>query len=281
MEIESILRALEYNTGRFPRDPLEAAIARREAITPYLLAVVDDAASDIDRVVADEAYMAHLYAFYLLAQFRERRAYPLIVDFFSIPGEVTLDVTGDFVTEDLGRVLASVSGGDLGPMKSLAENAAVNEFVRDAALTGMVCLVVAGITPREEIIAYFRSLFRGGLERTYSFVWASLVSESTSLYPEELLPDIRRAFADGLVDEGYIDLAWIEEILAQGQEAALAYLRESRRYQLIDDTIREMEGWACFDAPPPPEPQKKVGRNDPCPCGSGRKYKHCCMREDR
>ena len=22
----------------------------------------------------------------------------------------------------------------------------------------------------------------------------------------------------------------------------------------------------------------KVGRNDPCPCGSGRKYKRCCMR---
>lgn len=21
---------------------------------------------------------------------------------------------------------------------------------------------------------------------------------------------------------------------------------------------------------------KKIGRNDPCPCGSGRKYKHCC-----
>ena len=21
---------------------------------------------------------------------------------------------------------------------------------------------------------------------------------------------------------------------------------------------------------------KKVGRNDPCPCGSGRKYKQCC-----
>ena len=21
---------------------------------------------------------------------------------------------------------------------------------------------------------------------------------------------------------------------------------------------------------------KKIGRNDPCPCGSGKKYKHCC-----
>ncbi|MDH4138078.1 MAG: SEC-C domain-containing protein, partial [Anaerolineae bacterium] len=26
---------------------------------------------------------------------------------------------------------------------------------------------------------------------------------------------------------------------------------------------------------------KKPGRNDPCPCGSGKKYKHCCMRKDR
>ncbi|MDD6298928.1 SEC-C metal-binding domain-containing protein [Hornefia butyriciproducens] len=23
---------------------------------------------------------------------------------------------------------------------------------------------------------------------------------------------------------------------------------------------------------------KKPGRNDPCPCGSGKKYKHCCGR---
>jgi preprotein translocase subunit SecA len=23
---------------------------------------------------------------------------------------------------------------------------------------------------------------------------------------------------------------------------------------------------------------KKVGRNDPCPCGSGKKYKYCCGR---
>ncbi|MCQ2500661.1 MAG: SEC-C domain-containing protein [Lachnospiraceae bacterium] len=24
--------------------------------------------------------------------------------------------------------------------------------------------------------------------------------------------------------------------------------------------------------------EKKVGRNDPCPCGSGKKFKHCCGR---
>lgn len=23
---------------------------------------------------------------------------------------------------------------------------------------------------------------------------------------------------------------------------------------------------------------KKIGRNDPCPCGSGKKYKNCCLK---
>jgi len=25
----------------------------------------------------------------------------------------------------------------------------------------------------------------------------------------------------------------------------------------------------------------RTGRNDPCPCGSGKKYKHCCLDKDR
>lgn len=30
--------------------------------------------------------------------------------------------------------------------------------------------------------------------------------------------------------------------------------------------------------PPPPRPKLGVGRNDPCPCGSGKKFKKCCLR---
>jgi len=41
------------------------------------------------------------------------------------------------------------------------------------------------------------------------------------------------------------------------------------------------------EEPPLPEPVKPVRseqhpkRNDPCPCGSGRKYKQCCGKADR
>ena len=27
------------------------------------------------------------------------------------------------------------------------------------------------------------------------------------------------------------------------------------------------------------EHKEKIGRNDPCPCGSGKKYKNCCLKE--
>src|SRR5262249_16694975 len=27
--------------------------------------------------------------------------------------------------------------------------------------------------------------------------------------------------------------------------------------------------------------RKKIGRNEPCPCGSGKKYKHCCLAKDQ
>jgi uncharacterized protein YecA (UPF0149 family) len=35
----------------------------------------------------------------------------------------------------------------------------------------------------------------------------------------------------------------------------------------------------CHDPPgaKPVTPSNRIGRNQPCPCGSGRKYKRCCM----
>jgi preprotein translocase subunit SecA len=36
------------------------------------------------------------------------------------------------------------------------------------------------------------------------------------------------------------------------------------------------EATAAMERAKPVRTGPKVGRNDPCPCGSGKKYKHCC-----
>jgi len=32
--------------------------------------------------------------------------------------------------------------------------------------------------------------------------------------------------------------------------------------------------------PQPRQGARRIGRNDPCPCGSGKKYKQCCGKKD-
>ncbi len=89
MNAEEILEELKYSTGVFPHQALQEAIARKEEMTPALLRIIEDAKL-LPPVLHDENYMAHIYAMYLLAQFRERRGYPLIVEFFSTPDKIQM-----------------------------------------------------------------------------------------------------------------------------------------------------------------------------------------------
>jgi preprotein translocase subunit SecA len=48
-----------------------------------------------------------------------------------------------------------------------------------------------------------------------------------------------------------------------------------------DEALAEADAGEAMDARPEPvRAEPKVGRNDPCPCGSGKKYKHCHGRLD-
>src|ERR1017187_595685 len=75
MTIPEILKELEPYTGRFPMEAMRAAIEQREAITPELLRVVEAVAEDPVKHAERKEYMLHVFALFLLAQFREKRAY--------------------------------------------------------------------------------------------------------------------------------------------------------------------------------------------------------------
>lgn len=256
MQLEEILSELENNTGTFPRLALERAIEEREAITPVLLATLEECKNNLEEFFDKDAYMLHIYALNLLAQFRETKAYPLIIEFFSIPGDMPSDITGDVVTEDLARILASVYDGNIEPIKQLIENTELNEYVRDAAIQSLVVLMLQGIITREEVIKYYEELFVSKLknEPEDSYVWTHLVNNSADICPIELKEYIDRAFENDLIDLWYISQENVNDAIQIGVEAALDKLRNNQRYSLIDNTISEMEHWACFR---PKTPDKK------------------------
>ena len=247
MELTEILSALEENSERkFPRLAVEEAIAQQEAITPLLLKTLEEARVNIEKIEKRPAYFLHIYALYLLAQFREPKAYPLVVDFFSIPGNITLDVTGDLVTEDLSRILASVQDGDLNPIKQLIETPTVNEYVRGAALNSFLTLVVQDVISREQALQYFQSLF-STFEKAGPYMLTNLIMAICSLYPtKELLQLIDQAYEKKLVDKFFFARSDVDYYLQLGLEGVLKELRQHDNYSLVEDSVAEMEWWACF-----------------------------------
>jgi hypothetical protein len=298
MEIDEIIEQLEWFNGKFEQEAVEAAIARRDEIIPELLLVLEEIAdpeiaADLN---ADGDYMAHLYAMFLLAQFRETRAYPLMVRIALLPRDLLESLFGDCITEDFGRVLASVCDGNLEGIQSIIENPAADEWVRGAALGALVSLVAAGVKTREEILNYFAELFHGKLTDKNDVAWSELVCFATDLYAPELLDEIERAYEQDLVDRQFIGLKEVRRDLAQGNEWAMERLASDPHRRLIDDTVKEMAGWASFNQDEQRRERAretanqrradaatgfkriapKIGRNDPCPCASGKKYKKCC-----
>ncbi|MBI4858984.1 MAG: DUF1186 domain-containing protein [Candidatus Riflebacteria bacterium] len=303
MEISEILHELERNRGYFPEKAIREAIARKEEITHHLLRILEETVANAETLAQEEDYFAHIHAMFLLAQFRETAAYPLVIRFARIPKNQLDGLSGGILTEDLHRILASVCGGDLAPIKSLVVDQTVEEFARGAALLALQLLGVVGKIPLDDYVVYLTELMRGGLEREGSQVWNDVVSSVLDLHLVELREDIQKAYEDELVDLLFESPESVDAQLAEPKPASLEHLGVHGT-TLIEDAIEEMSEWACFkpdkgyrpekQKPPKPSPKpsaaqasspksviqqvvsQKIGRNDPCPCGSGKKYKKCC-----
>lgn len=69
------------------------------------------------------------------------------------------------------------------------------------------------------------------------------------------------------------DTGIVEFVARFRQQGRIAALRERSRFRRDADS-----GWVYVDGEVATLPVKKTGRNDPCPCGSGKKFKQCCGR---
>lgn len=81
--------------------------------------------------------------------------------------------------------------------------------------------------------------------------------------------------------EGY---TMFENMIASIQEEVTKYIMKAeiqnnleRQEVAVGEAVQPKEGDAQTKKKPVRK-AKEVGRNEPCPCGSGKKYKHCCGR---
>lgn len=288
MHIDQIISTFTSSPpGVLPKIALQAAIAQEKEITPVLIELLSQAAADIEGLAQRQDDNGFLYAMFLLAQFREQQALAPLIAFFSSPGQTAISLTGDVVTENLGQLLAGVSGGKIGPIQAMIEDSTIDPFIRGAGLEALLCLVAWGETSPPAIIAYFSELLAGKLERQPSHVWNYLTEAVCRLCGPELLTSLKKAYDEGLISPLYMNWSEAEKMLNRPPKENLADLETDAGLRPLSNVISELESWACFRPQeqrlhpqginqPISNPEKK-GRNTPCPCGSGKKYKKCCL----
>lgn len=243
--MNELIKEIEYNNGKFPEAQLKEIINRREEFTPELIEILKNAKENYEEILEKPNYFAHIYATFLLAQFREKQSFMTIIDLVSMPKEIPDDIFGDFLTEDLHKILASVCGGDMEPIKKLAEDSNVNEYVRCAAIKSFIVLLGEGVISQGEVLDYFKSLFEGKLEREFSQVWNELIYDSCEVGPSELYEYIKKAYHDELVDEECISLEEVDGATKIHDKEKFPKLKDEG-YSFVMDTIEELGCWRCF-----------------------------------
>ncbi len=266
MTIPEILDTFGQRNEYFPHRAINAARSKRQEITPVLINIVKDTVENYKQF--PEKNLAIIYALFLLSEFREVAAFSQILALARLPDRYPEIILGDWLLDGLPQFIVSTYTGDTLAIKALIEDKSVHVEARDAGMRALLGLFGQGKLERGEIISFFKQLFHSPLSQEKQFV-THLINNATDMYPEELLPEIEKAFRDGRVDLRYIHLDDVHRDLERGKEACLErFIYTNPWIKPVENLKKEMM-LKCKADP-------AVGRNDPCPCYSGKKFKKCC-----
>ena len=245
--IEDILESFRIYDGEYKRDQIEAAINLKQEITPYLIEILENVLADPEKYSENEDLYDHIYAVMLLGHFKEVKAHKVIVDLFSIPGEITDQIFGDIKTSNLPVILLNTCGGSVDLIKSMVLNGEVNDYCKVSACEAMAFAVLEGYVSREFVIEFFGTLFTGEEADKVSDFWGLLATTVYGLYPEELMDVIKQAYDDELIAPGFIHYSDFEKALKLGKDKCLEKLKSDVERGCLDDIHAAMSWWACFN----------------------------------
>ena len=300
-----LLKEFENNKAGFPVEVLHDLIENRTKYTEELLEILDYAVINAEELCKKEGFVIHILAMYTLAYYKEKRAYPGIIAIAKLPPRIINPFLEDTITEGLSRMIASVYDGNIEPIKEIIESCDCDIYARRAALESLVALVTNGLIHRDEIVSYFKELFNRKLHLLNEDVLECLIDMSFYIHSKGLEEEIRKANPEDFVNFGFDNMeSNFEEQSSMSIECVLEETKKFPSYNVVfkEDVINLLKWLGKIDMYVEKAEENnsnvrrssydednlihknsitvqnfgKTGRNHPCPCGSGKKYKKCC-----
>jgi hypothetical protein len=210
-----------------------------------------------------------------------------------IPDDDLDYLLGDTITETLPLIAAGTFDGDSAALMAAIADRAIDPFARASLLRAFAFLTWDGKIGEEEARRFFACLddenLAGGDES--GVIWDAWQLGIGLLGWRDFTKRVKACFRDRRIPE---DIAVFDHFLTDLMQADAdprGYARW-KRFNLgyIDDLAESLNWAAAADdefrddeveseeaIQPIINPLRQIGRNDPCPCGSGRKFKKCCI----
>lgn len=281
------LASLLAGAQDLPAEAIDAAVRAPGRIAEPVLAAMARIASGEPSTERDRNLV--FWGLHALAQVSERRVFGPLLRLLRLPTEPLLDVLAEAIDSTLPRILIATFDGDADALEAGILDPSIDELARYGLFGALAYLTFAGRIDRGRTEAILVRFDADRAARAGDMAWAGWESAIALGGFGGLRARVEAARRDARLlveDEEGDGSDWFDLTLADAE----ARPADPARFVDLDlgpleDAVAELEAALASDedgeAPAPlVNPNRNVGRNDPCPCGSGLKYKKCCLGRD-
>jgi hypothetical protein len=272
MDTESLINEMISLNLDVPPD-LAQEIASREDAIIYL-----------KRILQDDKYWyqggpgdawAPIHTIHILPLTKTKDALELLLDTMM----AEKDALGDWITESMSTLLAAFGEDAVERLKEYILDERLDLYMRGSVATALNVIAHQYPERTDEIKSFLSKLLADTNDPTFA---AFLVDEPLSFKDQNLLPEVDMAFEKGKIDTEVIrrdDVDWVFN--RPEEEQSYSKFMKSPLEHFSKENIDYLRKISYPETKTMKKKETKIGRNAPCPCGSGKKYKKCCLKKGK
>jgi len=235
--------------------------------------------------------------FTIFGELKMKESFDLVVEYLQLDYEIIDTELGDFLLEIDYEIISVLGDEKISEIKKIIRDKTINNHIRASFSSALAFLTYLKKTDRSSTSVFYREVFEDKSENLELKVFISDDVEKLGLIEfKDEIKKVRAQYENLLpweIEETVFDSSQLEEA-KNSKESLLDYLEV---YEILDDShidewdeedeelyealvtnphlLDEFDDEYDFEYQEP-RTAIKIGRNDPCPCGSGKKYKKCC-----
>lgn len=243
----------------------------------------DNAISFLSHILQNDEYWDHggpgdgwapYHVIHILPLIKTNEALELLLE----TTREKLDLLDGWITESIPALLAAFGESAIERLKEWVLDEKLDLYIRGSIATALNVIAHQYLDKKEEIKAFLSKFLEDTNDPTFA---AFLIDELLSFKDAKFLPQVQRAFEDERIDTEVIsgdDVDWVFN-LPEKEQSYFKFMRSPLEH-FSRENISYLRKISYPEKESPAKKTKvKIGRNDPCPCGSGKKYKKCCMEK--